>query len=108
MLEKEITQMKTKSMLDLQKQQYDRQTLKENIYNMDFFELLKTQHIDATFAVRYVLNQKYDLDNKYKTITPKVVVTHQPHILLKDLIIEKLRYDSDDDSVEDFESVSNR
>ena len=95
-------------MLDLQKQPYDRKTLKDNIYNMDFFELLKTQHIDATFAVRYILNKKYDLEDKYQSITPKVVITHQPHILLKDLIIESLRYDSDDDSVEDFESVSNR
>jgi len=95
-------------MLNLQKQQYDRKTLKDNIYNMDFFELLKTQHIDATFAVRYILNRKYDLDDQYKSITPKVVVLHQPHIPLRDLIIESLRYDSDDDSVEDFESVSNR
>jgi len=94
-------------MLDLQKTQYDRQTLKNNIYNIDFFELLRTQHIDTTFAVRYVLNRKYDLDDKYKDITPKLVVFYQTHILLKDIIIEKLRYDSDDDSVEDFESVSN-
>ena len=52
-------------MLDLYKNQYDRQTLKDNIYAVDFFDLLRTQKIDATFAVRYLLNKNYDLDDKY-------------------------------------------
>jgi hypothetical protein len=94
-------------MLDLYKKQYDRQTLKSNIYSIDFFDLLKTQKIDATFVVRYVLNKKYDLDDKYKLLTPELVIEFQPHIKIKDLINELFNYDSDDDSVTDFETVSN-
>lgn len=95
-------------MLDLYKKKYDRQTLKDHIYAIDFFDLLRTQTIDVTFAVRYILNKKYDLEDKYKIITPELVVRLQPHIKLEDLRVEILNYDSDDDSVTDFETVSNR
>lgn len=95
-------------MLDLYEKQYDRQTLKDHIYAIDFFDLLRTQKIDATFAVRYLLNKKYDLDNKYKILTPGLVIRLQPHIKIDDLRFEILNYDSDDDSVTDFETVSNR
>jgi hypothetical protein len=94
-------------MLDLYEKQYDRQTLKDHIYAIDFFDLLRTQKIDATFAVRYLLNKKYDLDDKYKIITPGLIVRLQPHIKIEDLRYEILNYDSDDDSVTDFETVSN-
>jgi len=94
-------------MLDLHKKIYDRQTLKDHIYAIDFFDLLRTQKIDATFAVRYLLNKKYDLDDKYKILTPELVVRLQPHINIDDLRFEILNYDSDDDSVLDFETVSN-
>ncbi len=95
-------------MLDLYEKKYDRQTLKDHIYAIDFFDLLRTQTIDVTFAVRYILNKKYDLEDKYKIITPELVVRLQPHIKLQELIIEIFNYDSDDDSVTDFETVSNR
>jgi hypothetical protein len=95
-------------MLDLFNKQYDRQTLKDHIYAIDFFDLLRTQKIDATFAVRYLLNKKYDLDNKYKIITPGLILRLQPHIKREELQYEILNYDSDDDSVTDFETVSNR
>lgn len=95
-------------MLDLHEKQYDRQTLKDNIYAIDFFELLLTQKIDATFAVRYLLNKKYDLDDKYKSITSKLIIKLQPHIKISDLQYEILNYASDDDSVTDFETVSHR
>ena len=95
-------------MLDLYNKQYDRQTLKDNIYAIDFFDLLRTQKIDATFAVRYLLNKKYDLDDKYKSITPKLIIKLQPHIKISHLQYEILNYASDDDSVTDFETVSHR
>jgi hypothetical protein len=95
-------------MLDLYNKQYDRQTLKDHIYAIDFFDLLRTQKIDATFAVRYLLNKKYDLEDKYKILTPELVVRLQPHIKIEDLRNEILNYESDDDSVTDFETVSNK
>ena len=95
-------------MFNLFTNKYDRQTLKDNIYNVDFYDLLKTQIIDATFAVRYILNKKYDLDDKYKILTPELVVRLQPHIKIEELRYEILNYDSDDDSITDFETISNR
>ena len=77
-------------MLDLHKKKYDRQTLKDHIYAIDFFDVLRTQEIDATFAVRYLLNKKYDLDDKYKILTPELVVRLQPHINIDDLRCEIL------------------
>jgi hypothetical protein len=95
-------------MFNLFTNKYDRQTLKDNIYNVDFFDLLETQIIDSTFAVRYILNKKYDLDNKYGLITPELIVKLQPHIKINDLRNEILNYESDDDSVTDFETVSTK
>jgi hypothetical protein len=95
-------------MLDLYNKQYDRQTLKDHIYAVNFFDILRTQKIDATFAVRYLLNKKYDLNNEYKILTPELIVRLQPHIKIEDLKFEIVNYDSDDDSVTDFETVSNR
>jgi hypothetical protein len=50
-------------MLDLYNNKYDRQTLKDNIYAVKLLDILKTQVIDVTFAVRYILNTKYQLDD---------------------------------------------
>ena len=52
--------------------------------------------------------KKYDLDDNYKILTPELVVRLQPHINIDDLRFEILNYDSDDDSVLDFETVSNK
>jgi len=95
-------------MLDLYNNQYSRQILKDHIYAIDFFDLLRTQKIDATFVVRYLLNKNYDLDDKYKILTPELIVRLQPHIKIEDIRYEILNYDSDDDSVDDFETVSKR
>jgi len=94
-------------MLNLKEYQYDRQTLKNHIYAVDLLELLKTQHIDVTFAVRYLLNKNYDIEDKYN-ITPPLIVYYQPHITLKSILYELIQYQSDDDSIEDFESVSKK
>ena len=95
-------------MLDLYNNKYDRQTLKDNIYAVKLIDILKTQDIDVTFVVRYILNSKYQLDDKEEPITPNMVLKYQAHISRIDLFNEILRYDSDDDSVDDFETVSNR
>lgn len=93
-------------MLDLYNNIYDRQTLKEHIYEVKFIDILKTQKIDATFAVRYILNKRYQLHDD-DNITPQIVLLHQPHIKFFDLHKAIIDYDSDDDSINDFEVVSN-
>ena len=94
-------------MLDLYNKKYDRKTLKEYIYAVRLIDILKTQTIDVTFAVRYILNKKYQI-NDGDNLTSPDVLKYQPHITYEQLQKAFLDYDSDDDSVDDFETVSNR
>jgi len=93
-------------MIDLYNNKYDRQILKDNIYNVKLFDILKTQKIDVSFAVRYILNKKYQLDNKDSTITAPIVLKYQKHITYDELQKALQYYDSDDESIDDFETVS--
>ena len=70
-------------------------------------DVLKTQHIDASFAVKYLMNKNYDLDDAYN-ITPQIVIKYQPHIKMFEILQEIMNYDPDNDSVDDFETVSNK
>ena len=91
-------------MLDLYNQQYDRDTLKKNIYLVNLIDILKTQKIDVTFAVRYLLNPKYHFKPEESIITPSLVLHYQSHIRERELLEEIENYDSDDDSIEPFDS----
>jgi hypothetical protein len=95
-------------MLDLYNNKYGRQTLKDNIYAVKLLDILKTQTIDVTFAVRYILNEKYQLDEDDAIITAPIVLKYQPHITYEELQKALYEYDTDDDSVDDFETVANR
>jgi len=92
-------------MLDLYNNKYDRNTLKKYIYAVKLIDILKTQTIDVKFAVRYILNKKYQLHND-DNITSPLVLKYQQHIKYEDLQKALLDYDSDDDSVENFETIS--
>ena len=95
-------------MLDLYNKKYDRDTLKENIYSLKLMDILKTQVLDVTFIVRYILNQLYQLNEEDQYIKVDTVIKYQPHINKKELISALIDYNSDDDSVEDFQSYSER
>jgi hypothetical protein len=94
------------SSLDLKNNQYDRETLKKHIYELNLWDILKTQKIDVTFAVRYILNSRYQLSDSEQSIDVKDVLFFQPHIDKKRLEIEMILYNSDDDSVAGFDSTS--
>ena len=95
-------------MLDLYNNKYDRKTLKENIYSLHLTDILKTQILDITFIVRYILCDLYQLTDEDKNIDIDVVLKFQPHIQREKLINALAKYDSDDDSIEDFETYSKR
>ena len=95
-------------MLDLYNNKYDRKTLKDNIYAVKLIDILKTQKIDVTFDVRYILNAKYQLNDDDIGITAPTVLKYQTHISYDELQKALFNYDSDDDSVDDFETVANR
>jgi hypothetical protein len=95
-------------MLDLYNNKYDRQTLKDNIYAVKLRDIVITQILDVTFIARYILNTKYQLTKEDEALNINFVLQHQPHINKKHLIDTIFLYNSDDDSIDDFETVSNR
>jgi hypothetical protein len=95
-------------MLDLYNNKYDRKTLKENIYASNLIDILKTQILDITFIVRYILCDSYQLTDEEKNIDIDMVLKFQPHIQRENLIDALEIYNSDDDSIEDFETYSKR
>ena len=94
-------------MIDLYNNTYDRETLKNNIYSVKLIDILKTQKIDVTFAVRYILNTKYQL-HEDDDITAPIVLYYQPHITDNEIQIALEDYESDDDSLVDFNTISNK
>jgi hypothetical protein len=95
-------------MLDLFKNQYDLKILKENIYAVSLRDILKTQKLTSEFCVKYILNTNYQMCKEDENITVQDVLKSQPHINKQQLLIDIINYTSDDDSYEDFESVSKR
>ena len=95
-------------MLDLQNKQYSMQTLKENIYAHNIWDILKTQILTKEFCVKYILNKNYQMTEEEEKITFKDVLKLQPHIDKKELLVGIINYSPEDDSYEDFESFSNR
>jgi len=92
-------------MLDLYNKKYTREELKKNIYAVKLIDILKTQTLDVTFLVRYILNANYQLTEEDEKITIEMVLEFQPHIDKKRLQMEMFFYDKDDDSVENFDST---
>ena len=95
-------------MLDLYNKQYDQQTLKEHIFAVSLWDILKTQKLTCDFCVKYILNKNYQLEKIYETITIHDVIKLQSHISKSDLLVGIANYSPDDDSYEDFESFANR
>ncbi len=94
-------------MLDLYNKKYSREELKNNIYSVKLIDIVKTQIIDASFAVKYLLNKKYQLHND-DVVTTDMIFKYQPHITKYQLKNEILNYDTDDDSIENFDIVSEK
>jgi hypothetical protein len=95
-------------MLDLYNKKYNRETLKQYIYSVRLIDIVKTQKLDVTFIVRYILNPKYQLHEIDEYLNIDTVLMYQRHINKQKLELEILNYSSDDDSVEDFETVSKK
>jgi hypothetical protein len=95
-------------MLDLYNNKYDREILKQHIYSLKLIDILKTQILDITFIVRYILSDLYQLHQEDQNIKVETVIKYQPHIKKEELEKALLDYNSDDDSIEDFQSYAER
>ena len=90
-------------MLDLYNKCYSRETLKKYIYSVKLIDILKSQKLDVTFIVRYILNPKYQLCEIDEYITVETVLIYQKHVTKQQIQDALLEYSSDDDSIDDFE-----
>lgn len=95
-------------MLDLYNNKYDRKVLKENIYSVNLIDVIKTQTLDITFIVRYILCHIYQLTDEERNIDINLVLKYQRHIKREELITALDEYNSDEDSIEDFQTYSER
>lgn len=95
-------------MIDLYNNKYSRKILKEYIYAVAMIDILKTQDLDCSFCVRYILNDNYHFLSDDDNITIDDVLKYQPHISRIQLLIGLANYKRDDDSIEDFESFALR
>ena len=95
-------------MIDLYNNKYDRNILKENIYAVKLIDILKTQTLDISFIVRYILSDLYQIHDEDKDINIDIVLKLQPHINRDELLELLSNYNSDDDSIEDFNSYVER
>ena len=95
-------------MLDLYNNKYDRKTLKENIYSLKLIDILKTHILDISFIVRYILSDLYQFTEEDRNIDVNMVIKYQPHISREKLMNALKDYNSDDDSVEDFQTYSEK
>jgi hypothetical protein len=95
-------------MLDLYNVKYDLKTLKENIYDLQLIDILKTQILNVKFIAQYILSDLYQFTHDDRSITFDMVIQYQPHINKKELIVALFEYNSDDDSVENFQEYSER
>jgi hypothetical protein len=95
-------------MLDLYNKQYNRETLKKYIYSVRLIDILKTHKLDVTFIARYILNTKYQLCEIDEYININTVLMYQKHINKQEILDALLEYTSDDDSIDDFETVSKK
>jgi hypothetical protein len=86
--------------LDLENKQYDMKTLKQYIYALCFFRILKTQKIDEDFAVNYILNPDYQMTREEGLITINDVLEYQPHLKREKFEISFRKYDPDAPSFE--------
>jgi hypothetical protein len=67
-------------------------------HTLNLWDILKTQKINARFAVKYILHPIYKITESEKCINHDDVLFLQPHISSKDLYYELVNYVSDDET----------
>lgn len=72
--------MASNNTIDLKKNKYSMDVLRENIYAIGLFEILNTQTITEEFAVNYILNERFQLSDDEEKITMEYVLKMQPHL----------------------------
>jgi hypothetical protein len=66
--------------LDLDNKQYSMIELRNNIYMVGLFHILRTQKLTEEFVINYVLNKKFQMTDDEEKITVQYVLEMQPHL----------------------------
>lgn len=96
-------------MIDLDNNRYSMDILKKYIYKINLWDIIRKQKINEEFAVKYILNPRYQLTESEQCIHINDVLFFQPQ-LKKEIIIfylKKINFD-DDDSVDKFDIYINK
>lgn len=97
--------MASNNTIDLKKNKYSMDVLRENIYAIGLFEILNTQTITEEFAVNYILNERFQLSDDEEKITMEYVLKMQPH-LSKDKLLRLYVLGPLDDDFPNFEKYA--
>jgi hypothetical protein len=84
---------KTFSNLDLLHNKYSMEILKQNIYDLNLLDILKTQHLSSEFVINFILNKDFQLTEEENNITVNDVFLNQPH-LINDFEIKNFNYNN--------------
>jgi len=71
--------------IDLRKKKYSLDVLEKNVNHLSIKVLLHSQHLDADFCKKYILNEEYQFAKDYYTITIEYILKWQPHLSYKEL-----------------------
>ena len=95
-------------MINLNKYQYSIEILKKHIYEVNLWDILKTQKINEEFAVKYILNPRYQISPSEENIDIGDILFFQPHLIRKKLFfyLKNINY-QDDDSIDNFDVYAN-
>jgi hypothetical protein len=104
-----------------------REYLKDNIYDLSLFYIIDNYVLDEDFIVRYILNPNYQLTEDEEKIDLQYLINNEnlnKYLNMEDIQegydiiyknksfknykLKKINRDSDLDSIDDFEYVSNK
>jgi len=92
-------------MIDLDTKHYSMDILKKHIYEVSLWDIIKKQKINEKFAVKYILNPRYQLTESEKCINIDNIIFFQPNLNREKILfyLKTINFD-DDDSVDKFDT----
>ena len=84
--------------------QSTRNYLKANIYALSLREIVKGYVLDYSFVKKYILNSNYQLTDEDRLIDVNFILKYQPHLAESEIF----KNDYDCDSIDDFQTISER
>jgi len=92
-------------MIDLNTKQYSLDIIKKHIYEVNLWDIIKKQKINEEFAVKYILNPRYQLTESERCLTVDDILFFQPNLNREKMLLHlKIINFDDDDSVDKFDT----